>query len=121
MLLLVVQTVVISLSGVIAPGPLTTTALAAGTRSRHAGAHLALGHGVVELPLMLLILAGLGTLLKADGVKMVVGLAALPASLGAGFLWDKIGLTAPFILSLGLTAAAALLLLFVKEKRACNQ
>ena len=55
------------------------------------------------------------------GFQMVVGLAALPASLGAGFLWDKIGLTAPFILSLGLTAAAALLLVFVKEKRACNQ
>jgi MFS family permease len=49
--------------------------------------------------------------------QMVVGLAALPASLLAGLLWDKAGRRVPFWVSLGLTAAAALLLLFVKEKR----
>jgi predicted MFS family arabinose efflux permease len=48
---------------------------------------------------------------------MVIGLCALPASLAAGFLWDKLGRDAPFHLSLGLTAVAALLLLFVKETR----
>jgi hypothetical protein len=51
------------------------------------------------------------------GFQMVVGLAALPASLLAGFLWDKAGRQTPFIVSLGLTAAAALLLLFVRETR----
>lgn len=51
------------------------------------------------------------------GFQMVVGLVALPASLVAGLLWDKAGRQAPFILSLGLTAAAAALLLFVKETR----
>jgi len=51
------------------------------------------------------------------GFQMVVGLAALPASLLAGFLWDKAGRQVPFIVSLGLTALAALLLLFVKERR----
>jgi MFS family permease len=49
--------------------------------------------------------------------QMVVGLAALPASLLAGLLWDKAGRRVPCWVSLGLTAAAALLLLFVKEKR----
>jgi MFS family permease len=49
--------------------------------------------------------------------QMVIGLAALPASLLAGLLWDKIGRKTPFYVSLGLTAAAALLLLFVKEHR----
>ncbi len=49
--------------------------------------------------------------------QMVVGLAALPASLLAGFLWDKAGRQVPFYVSLGLTAAAAVLLLFVKETR----
>ena len=48
----------ISLSGVLAPGPMTAATLAAGTRSRHAGAIIALGHGVVEFPLMLVIIAG---------------------------------------------------------------
>jgi MFS family permease len=51
------------------------------------------------------------------GFQMVIGLAAFPASLIAGILWDKAGRRIPFILSLGLTAVAALLLLFVKETR----
>lgn len=48
--------------------------------------------------------------------QMVIGLAALPASLLAGFLWDKLGRQTPFYVSLGLTAVAALLLLLVKER-----
>jgi MFS family permease len=51
------------------------------------------------------------------GFQMVIGLCAFPASLAAGFLWDKLGRQAPFILSLGLTSVAALLLAFVKETR----
>jgi MFS family permease len=51
------------------------------------------------------------------GFQMVIGLCALPASVLAGFLWDKAGRRVPFYLSLGLTGVAALLLLFVKEKR----
>ena len=49
------------------------------------------------------------------GFQMVVGLCALPASLAAGILWDRIGMLVPFSLSLGLTAVATLLMLFVKE------
>ena len=48
------------------------------------------------------------------GFQMVVGLAAFPASLLAGFLWDRAGRQTPFVVSLGLTAFAALLLVFVK-------
>jgi hypothetical protein len=48
---------------------------------------------------------------------MVVGLMALPASILAGLLWDRVGRLVPFILSLGLTAVAATLLFFVKETR----
>jgi predicted MFS family arabinose efflux permease len=48
---------------------------------------------------------------------MVIGLCAVPASLVAGFLWDKAGRNAPFHLSLGLTAVAAVLLLFVRETK----
>jgi MFS family permease len=50
------------------------------------------------------------------GFQMIVGLCALPASLVAGWLWDHVGLFAPFYLSLGLTAIASLLLVFVKER-----
>ncbi len=49
------------------------------------------------------------------GFQMVTGLCALPASLVAGLLWDRIGILVPFYLSLVLTAVAVLLLLFVKE------
>jgi MFS family permease len=51
------------------------------------------------------------------GFQMVIGLCALPASLLAGLLWDSVGGRAPFFLSLGLTGAAAGLLLFVKETK----
>lgn len=67
--------VVVSLSGVMAPGPVTAATLVAGTRSRHAGALIALGHGIVEFPLMLLIMAGMSTLFESDAVRIGVGLA----------------------------------------------
>ena len=50
------------------------------------------------------------------GFQMVIGLSALPSSLVAGILWDKINIFTPFYLSVGLTALSSLLLLFVKEK-----
>ncbi len=52
------------------------------------------------------------------GYQMVIGLCALPASLVAGLLWDKIGMEAPFVFSLALTFLAAGLLLFVRKESA---
>jgi MFS family permease len=51
------------------------------------------------------------------GFQMVTGLCALPASLVAGFLWDRVGPAAPFYLSFFLTLVAAVMLLFVREGR----
>jgi len=51
------------------------------------------------------------------GFQMVVGLCALPSSLLAGILWDGIGAFVPLYVSIGLTAIAILLLMFVKEGR----
>ncbi|VVB68563.1 Major Facilitator Superfamily protein [Candidatus Norongarragalina meridionalis] len=48
--------------------------------------------------------------------QMAIGLCALPASVMAGVIWDSVGMTAPFWLSIGLSAAAVILLYFVKEK-----
>jgi len=58
-----------------APGPITAATLAAGARSRHAGALIALGHAVVEMPLILLLAAGIGAFLKSPAVKAGIGLA----------------------------------------------
>ncbi len=49
--------------------------------------------------------------------QLVVGLFALPASLIAGILWTSFGMHLPFYFSFILTCLAALLLLFVREKR----
>jgi len=70
----ILQAVAVSLSGVIAPGPVTAATLAAGTRWRHAGALVAVGHGIVEFPLMLLIMAGTSTLFASKGVTIGIGL-----------------------------------------------
>jgi len=51
------------------------------------------------------------------GFQMVVGLCALPSSLLAGLLWDRVGVFVPLYVSVGLTAVSSVLLLFVKESR----
>ena len=50
------------------------------------------------------------------GFQMVVGLCALPSSLLAGILWDKIGISAPFYFSFFLTLLSIVILLFVKDR-----
>jgi len=79
------EAVLISLSGVMAPGPITAVTVSKGTKSPHAGAIIALGHGIVEIPLMILILYGFGEILKITYIKAIIGL------LGGLFLL-KIGL-----------------------------
>jgi MFS family permease len=49
------------------------------------------------------------------GFQMVVGLCALPSSLLAGLLWDRVGVFVPLYVSIVLTAMASALLLIVKE------
>ncbi|MBE3091522.1 MAG: LysE family transporter [Candidatus Atribacteria bacterium] len=68
------EAVLISLSGVIAPGPVTAVTVSKGTKSPHAGAMIALGHGMVEIPLMILILYGFGDILKITYIKAIIGL-----------------------------------------------
>ena len=73
-LLFLFEVVVISLSGVMAPGPVTTATIVEGSRARSAGAFIALGHGVIEVPLILAIRYGLGPLFQLSGIKAVIGL-----------------------------------------------
>lgn len=58
-----------------APGPVTAAAIGMGTRSRYAGMLIAVGHGIVEFPLMVLIVLGLGKILKLPTAQIIIGLA----------------------------------------------
>lgn len=66
--------VTISLSGVLAPGPITAAVIGMGARNRLAGMLMALGHGAVEFPLMILLILGLGRFLEIQLVEIGIGL-----------------------------------------------
>jgi len=66
---------VISFSGAMQPGPVTATVITMGTRNRYAGALLAVGHGIIEFPLMVLIILGMGNLFKSEKAQITIGLA----------------------------------------------
>lgn len=69
------KVIIVSLSGVMAPGPVTAAAVAKGQRQRFAGALIAVGHGIIEFPLMILIILGMDELLKSAKTQIVIGLA----------------------------------------------
>ncbi len=73
--------VLVSLSGALSPGPLTAMSLSEGVRAgRWAGTKLAVGHGLVELPVVLAIAYGLGQFLQrplVNGLVAVFGAAVL--------------------------------------------
>jgi len=66
--------VLISLSGVMMPGPVFSLTIIKGYKNWNAGALIALGHGVIEFPLMALIYFGLARLFVSDVVKGTIGL-----------------------------------------------
>jgi threonine/homoserine/homoserine lactone efflux protein len=68
------EAVLISLSGVMAPGPISAVAVGKGSDSPHAGALVAIGHGVVEFPLMALDFWGFGALLELSYVQSAIAL-----------------------------------------------
>jgi threonine/homoserine/homoserine lactone efflux protein len=63
------EAVLISLSGVMAPGPMTATVVGRGSESPHAGALVAIGHGIAEFPLMVAVFYGVGKLFDLPYVK----------------------------------------------------
>jgi threonine/homoserine/homoserine lactone efflux protein len=75
LLFFLAKVVGISLSGVMAPGPITAAAIAMGARNRFAGALMAVGHGIIEFPLMVLIILGMDKILKFPSTKIVIGFA----------------------------------------------
>jgi threonine/homoserine/homoserine lactone efflux protein len=64
----------ISLSGVLLPGPLFAVTIEKAAKSKTAGALIAVGHGIVEFPLMFLIFFVLSGFTIPDFVQVAVGL-----------------------------------------------
>jgi len=64
---------IISCTGAMQPGPVTATAITMGSRRKWSGVLLAIGHGIVEFPLMVLMMIGLGIIFKSDIAQIVIG------------------------------------------------
>lgn len=66
--------VVISLSGVMSPGPLFAVTIAKAAKDKKAGLLISLGHGLVEFPLMFLIYFGFNWLFNLTAVQKTISL-----------------------------------------------
>jgi threonine/homoserine/homoserine lactone efflux protein len=80
LLFFVLKAVGVTLSGVLSPGAVTAATIAQGTRNRWAGALITFGHAILEVPLIALLIFGLGMVLKTDRAQFFIGL------FGGGFL-----------------------------------
>ena len=74
MLPILLSVVVISLSGVMMPGPMFAVVLAKSYRSPWAGTQMSLGHAVIEVPLILLIYFGFAQLFQNNIVQFVLSI-----------------------------------------------
>jgi threonine/homoserine/homoserine lactone efflux protein len=72
--LFLVSVVLISLSGVLLPGPLFATTMEKAAKRKTAGLLIAVGHGIVEFPLMFLIYYWISQFVIPDVVPISVGL-----------------------------------------------
>ena len=75
LLLFVASVIGISLTGVMMPGPVTAVTVAKGYRDKVAGGLIALGHILIEIPLIILIYLGFARYLAMPNVKIAIGLA----------------------------------------------
>jgi threonine/homoserine/homoserine lactone efflux protein len=76
----------ISLTGVMGPGPVLAATIAKGYEDKNAGAKIAIGHGIIELPIIALIYFGFTTFFTSPDVKKVIGLIG-------GFMLMFMGIT----------------------------
>jgi len=75
MLPILLSVVVISFSGVMMPGPMTAVTLAKSYKSPWAGVWIALGHAVIEVPLILLIYFGFAQFFQISIVRLALSVA----------------------------------------------
>ncbi len=86
-------TAFISLSGVMMPGPVFAAAVVKGYEDKLAGVWIAVGHGVVEFPLMALLFLGFARFVESPVLTMVIGVAggAVLIYLGASMILKQRG------------------------------
>jgi len=75
LLFFLAQVFIISITGALQPGPVTATAITMGTRNRWAGTLMAVGHGMIEFPLIVVIVLGMGKFFQIQKVQVCIGLA----------------------------------------------
>jgi threonine/homoserine/homoserine lactone efflux protein len=85
--LFLASVLLISLSGVLMPGPLFAVTIKKASKSKTAGALIAIGHGIVEIPLMFLIFFVLSEFTLPSIVQVAIGLVG-------GFLMVFMGVQA---------------------------
>jgi len=68
------EAVLVSLSGVLAPGPITSVSVGYGSENPRAGAWVAVGHGLVEFPVMGGVLLGVGAVMDLPWVRTAIAL-----------------------------------------------
>jgi len=83
--LFLLSVAVISLTGVMLPGPMTAATIAKGYQNKNAGALIAIGHGVIELPLIAAIYLGVGPFLGLPAVVNGIYIAGGVALFYLGF------------------------------------
>ncbi|MCX8189191.1 MAG: LysE family translocator [Nitrososphaeria archaeon] len=80
----------VSASGALAPGPLTASSVAVGAKeSWKGGLNIALGHTIIEFPLVLAIAFGLGSFFQISFVKLTLGFVGGVFLLFFGYLTLK--------------------------------
>lgn len=87
LLTFLISAAIISLTGVMAPGPMTAAIIAQGTRNRWAGALMSIGHGIVEVPLIFLLMLGVHFVFEIKSVQVSIGLVG-----GLFLLWIGTGM-----------------------------
>lgn len=79
---------VVGLSGALMPGPVLTVTIAEATRRGFwAGPLIVLGHGIIEMPLVIALVLGVGTLLRQNLIFGIVGLGGAVV-----LIWMGIGM-----------------------------
>ncbi len=74
MLPLLLSVLLVSLAGAVFPGPILAVTLAKAYRSPWAGFHIAVGHILVEIAVILVIYFGIGGVFENDTVRLILSL-----------------------------------------------
>ena len=85
----------ISFTGVMLPGPMTAATVAKGYSNKHSGAWIALGHAVIEIPLIAAIYFGFGRFIGSPQVVNIIYVVGGLALFYLGFRMLRSSYNAP--------------------------